>query len=328
MAKEQQTGMRGLAGLVGGGGGSKRFDPERFQGQLEEMGYGIAQAQAMAMAIGNILGGNKSQDGGGGISLKDITGAMKDLNEMAGGGNGKPSGKADTTALEVIKLLKEIGAVGGEHGEPKEVGLAKVGVEREANQGNLALALLEHMNGNSGKGNPVLETISALKELGVLGQGQQQNGNSTLEVIKVLKELGLVGGNSKGGNDIDTVFGLVDKLKGTGLLGSQGLSFDQQVALKQIDVSLAKILGEQRLQEQTIQYEQSQHDNGTKAISDVIGFLREQNAQGNGPPGPEADGEAVKIHCSDCNSDFIAPRNQLSDVVTCSNCGTQWKVKH
>lgn len=325
MAKPDQGTMRGLASIVGsgGGGGRRKFDPETFQENLQEMGYGIAQAQAMAMAIGNILGGGKQQESSG-TSLKDITGAMKDLHELAGGTS--TNGKSDGL-LSTIKALKELGFEPNK-GEDREVGLAKVGVEREATQGNLAMAVLDRMgNGGGGGGNHVLDTISALKELGLLGPNQQQGQNSLLDTIKALKELGMIGQQKQTGG-LDETLGMIGKLKELGMVngpGGNALSFEQQMALKNVEVQIARIMGEQRLQEQQISHETSQHENGTKAISDVIGFLREQQAQGNAPPGPEADGDMARLKCQNCGGEFVTTRPNPGDVVTCTNCGSKWR---
>lgn len=330
MAKADQTAMRGFASIVGGNGNKRKFDPQQFQNNLEEMGYGIAQAQAMAMAIGNIVGGgNQRQDGGsGGVSLKDITGAMKDISEISGG-SGK-SGKGENMIIDTIKVLKELGVIGGSgKGEDREVGLAKVGVEREATQGNLAMAIMDRLQGQPQGGNAVLETISALKELGIVGQPQQSQQNSLLETITVLEKLGVIGKNKQGGGGLDETLNLIEKLKGTGLVGGGGLSFEQQLALEQVKLEFAKIGVQKDLETKRIEYDQTQHNNGTEALTGVINFLREERSNGNAPPGPEADGDAVKIHCSEqnggCGKDFIIPAGQLSDVVTCIHCGTKWR---
>lgn len=341
MPKQDKTTMGGFASLIGSGGGgtTQQFDTERFRQELLSMGQNIGLARAMATAVGSALtepdatAQNAKQNGngaGGAPSLRDITGALKDVHEMtSGGGNGNGDGQI----VGMLKVLRELGVpIGGAkgNGKPAEVGLAEVAQKREESQGNLAVQLLDKMGGKSGT-SEAAALITALAEAGLIGNKGGGGGGDTVTTI-LLKHLL----DQQQGSSQQNLASQLKELKELGLVNvggaGGGLTFEQQMMMNEFQLRLAQITGEQKLQERQIAYQQSQHDNGTKAISDVIGFLRENQSNGGAAPGPEADGDAVKIHCSQenggCGNDFIVPKNQLSDVVACTHCGTKWRMKN
>lgn len=340
MPKQDKGSMGGFASLIGSGSAAAtaaqgEFDPHKFQAEMMTMGHNIGYAKAMASAIGNLLAEPKAGGANGQeqpSTLRDLTGALKDMHEItSGGGNG--NGNGDGQIVGMLKVLRELGVpIGGAkgNGKPAEVGLAEVAQKREESQGNLAVQLLDKMGGKSGT-SEAAALITALAEAGLIGNKGGGGGGDTVTTI-LLKHLL----DQQQGSSQQNLASQLKELKELGLVNvggaGGGLTFEQQMMMNEFQLRLAQITGEQKLQERQIAYQQSQHDNGTKAISDVIGFLRENQSNGGAAPGPEADGDAVKIHCSQenggCGNDFIVPKNQLSDVVACTHCGTKWRMKN
>lgn len=90
---------------------------------------------------------------------------------------------------------------------------------------NGAAKVIDMIKENStGKSGGILETITVLKELGLIGQQQQPAGGGVVETIKVLKELGLIGTApaAAAGNLTDqltqllTVYEKLDAVRGSG----------------------------------------------------------------------------------------------------------------
>lgn len=142
----------------------------------------------------------------------------------------------------------------------------------------------------NGGGN-LIETIKALKELGLIGMPQK---NSVLETIQVLKELGIVGGPVAQFNpvaQIDTVLGIVEKLRDFG--GGGGKTDWKTLAIEKLAEYTPEILrGVVSIGDKQVQLERerrSRVEAVERAASAVQGAQQQQpQLSPNGNPQPPA----------------------------------------
>jgi len=125
------------------------------------------------------------------VELRTVASVVRDMEP----GSGSPSQAAfapiDLAAL--ITALSTAKSAGGDASGPWTELMKYV---RETDQATLRAELAELRHGlTQPGGNPTLELIQVLKEVGVIGG--QPGGNPTLELIQVLKELGVIGGQPK-----------------------------------------------------------------------------------------------------------------------------------
>lgn len=139
--------------------------------------------------------------------------------------HGNPSGAGDTSAIgqQLITILREEMARNREAGGGN--GVSEATIEMMSKAAGSAVDMVKESVGKGGGGS-ILETITVLKELGLIGQpapAPAVPNNNVMDTIRLLKELGVIGAPALAAavdpsaqlTQFLTVFEKLDALRGT-----------------------------------------------------------------------------------------------------------------
>lgn len=129
----------------------------------------------------------------GAVEFGMVTKAARDLTN-----DGNPQAQSPFAPIDLAALLTAFTATKAQGGDTSEPMMALFKYINETDRSSLQqeMAEIRHALSQPAGGNPTLETIQVLKELGMVG-AKEERGNPSMETIQMLSTLGLIGNGTQ-----------------------------------------------------------------------------------------------------------------------------------